>query len=98
MLSCGEFLISETRLRDPIFDLNSKGCRCRLRKLLMISALREHNYLVHSPESFPLKSGRFVMPRYLHLSPIRLLRVFAILSFTFVVGVAVNADPITVTG
>lgn len=38
------------------------------------------------------------MPRYLHLSPIRLHRVFAILSFTFVVAVAVNADPITVTG
>lgn len=35
------------------------------------------------------------MPRHLHLSPIR---VFAILSFTFVVAVAVNADPITVTG
>ncbi len=38
------------------------------------------------------------MPRHLHLSPIRLLRLLAILSFTFVVGVTVNADPITVTG
>lgn len=37
------------------------------------------------------------MPRHPHLSP-RLLRVLAILSFTFVVAVAVNADPITVTG
>jgi hypothetical protein len=38
------------------------------------------------------------MPRHLHLSPIKLLQVVALLSFTFVVSGTVNADPITVTG
>ena len=38
------------------------------------------------------------MPSRPHLSPSKLLRFVALLSFTFVVAVAVNADPITVTG
>ena len=38
------------------------------------------------------------MPRRLHLSPLSLIQILAILSFTFVVAASVNADPITVTG
>jgi len=67
MLSCREFLISETRLRDPIIALRLDGrgylfgivyedsvVTVYSYVLVEISALREHNYLFNSRDAFPL--------------------------------------------
>src|SRR5690348_12960333 len=109
MVNCEAFLISETRLRDPIFDLDSKRAailfRARVRRLgrhrLQVSScrdfsIREHNYLFHSRELFhyPMEVGaQTPAPLSDQVTP-----VFAILGFTLVVAIAVNADPITVAG